>query len=128
MFLIIVYAYFNSANPERYVVMKSPANFLLLGVLPPTLFAFCSYQIFPHRLDDVDLKEFLLKNRWKIFLPGLLYGIYFTAYKALQTFDKMILIASGVIVLAIIAVASRKYWVLEAFSILVALFAIYIYL
>jgi hypothetical protein len=128
IFLLIVYAYISYASIDRDQMMRTPINFLLLGVLPPTLFAFCSYQIFPHRLDGVDLKEFLLTNRWKIFLPGILYGIYFTVFKALQTFDKMIFIAGAVLVLSIIALSSRKYWVLEVFSVLLALFAIYIYI
>jgi hypothetical protein len=130
IFLLIVYAFVDNADIERYRRMYNPRNFLLIGVLPPTLFAFCSYQLFPHETKGVDLKEFFFINRWKIFLPGIVYAVHFTSLKALESsFLDPRLIASYIIIsVGTLVLVIQKYWLLEVVSVLLFLFAISIFL
>lgn len=119
VFLLIVFVYLANFDLVRYEnQMDSYYGFLLFGVLPPTCFAFLSFQMFPHD-QDKDLKHFLFTNRKLILLPSSVYFTFFTTEIAIRNgFGIEIALAAGIVLMTIMTMFVRKYRFLEAYVVL----------
>ena len=105
-------------------------SFFYYSVLPPSLFTFSVYQIFPKEFKNVDLKEYLMRYRVRVFAPVVIYGIL-TQIEVLD-FDRNGVVSSlvGMLVpiLCLIVIATKRYWILEAFSVIFFLSLMFLYL
>lgn len=79
-FLLIVFVYKMGFYSERFEDMNTNVNFLLLSILPPSLFATISYQLFPKSFKNVNLREYILENKYIIFVPFLIYALLISIY------------------------------------------------
>ena len=128
VFLLIVYVYSQNWNPERYELMKRILNFLLLGVIPPTIFSFISYQLFPHA-GNVNLKTFLMESRRKVLAPMIIFFSFFTGYIfIINGWTMEVILGMFLLLLAIAVFFYRKYWVLEVFTVSLFVFTLWLYL
>lgn len=128
VFLIIVHVYLQNWDRERYDMMNRSAAFLLLGVLPPTIFSFISYQLFPHKT-DVDLKVFLMESKMKILVPAFIFYSFFTAFMIFRYGWHTSNILAVVIQLFGFGVLfNKKYWVFEVYIVLLFVFTLWLYL
>lgn len=73
LFLLIVNVFWANRLPEHYEGVDSPLKFLLITVMPPSLFTFMTYQIFPAQFTGTNLKEYLIIHRNRIFIPWAIY-------------------------------------------------------
>jgi len=128
VFLFIIYVYIANFDRDHYTGLTRPLPFLIFGVLPPALFTFLSFQMFPNKLKATDLKQFVMENRWKIFLPGIAFGLYFTLYMSRDELAPASYIAFTLLMLASLAIALKKYWLIEAMIISFFLFMMYVYI
>ncbi len=76
VFLLIVNVYWANRYPEHYEDVTSPLMFLLVVVVPPSLFTFMTYQMFPNEHNSINLKEYLIGHRKKIFIPWTAFMVY----------------------------------------------------
>lgn len=119
VFLMIAYVYLSNFHPDRYSdFMGNYRGFVLFGVLPPTCFAFISFQMFPPKKEK-DQKKFVFTNRVVILLPSAVYFSFFTAYRFFLTgFGIEIAFALGIIALTIATMFIKRYWFLETYIVL----------
>lgn len=59
VFLLIVNIFWANQSPKHYEAVTNPLMFLLVVVVPPSLFTFMTYQIFPQKHHDKNLKKIL---------------------------------------------------------------------
>lgn len=76
VFLLIVNVYWANRYPEHYEDVTNPLMFLLVVVVPPSLFTFMTYQMFPNEHNSKNLKEYLIEHRKKIFIPWTAFMVY----------------------------------------------------
>ncbi len=76
VFLLIVNVYWANRYPQHYEDVTSPLMFLLVVVVPPSLFTFMTYQMFPNEHSSRNLKEYLVDHRKKIFIPWTVFMVY----------------------------------------------------
>ena len=76
VFLLIVNVYWANIYPEHYEEVTNPLMFLLVVVIPPSLFTFMTYQMFPSEHNSKNLKEYLIEHRKKIFIPWTTFMVY----------------------------------------------------
>jgi hypothetical protein len=76
VFLLIVNVYWANRYPEHYEDVTNPLMFLLVVVVPPSLFTFMTYQMFPNEHNSRNLKEYLVDHRKKIFIPWTAFMVY----------------------------------------------------
>jgi len=77
LFLYIVQKYFAGQDFDQYDSVSMSGVFLIYLVLPPALWAFLIYLIFPKDNFEVDLDELLVRYRFEIFLI-VLYPVVLT--------------------------------------------------
>lgn len=73
VFLLIVNIFWANKSPEHYEAVTNPLMFLLVVVVPPSLFTFMTYQMFPDEHSKTNLKEYLVAHRQKIFIPWVAF-------------------------------------------------------
>jgi hypothetical protein len=76
VFLLIVQVYWANRYPEHYEDVTNPLLFLLVVVVPPSVFTFMTYQMFPSKHSSSSLKEYILAHRKKIFIPWTAFMVY----------------------------------------------------
>ena len=76
VFLLIVNVYWANRGAVHYEDVTNPLMFLLVVVVPPSLFTFMTYQMFPNEHNRKNLKEYLIEHRKKIFIPWTVFLVY----------------------------------------------------
>ena len=128
IFLFIVFIYIYNAITDQFAGIEHWMPFLTHAVLPPAIFTFISYQMFPKKLNGVNLKQFVMDNRWKIFLPAFAFGVYYSFYMLhREGLSSTIYIAFIFLTLGISAIASKKSWLIETTIMFLFLFVAYLY-
>lgn len=111
VFLLIVNIFWANRLPEHYEAVTNPLMFLLVVVVPPSLFTFMTYQMFPDEYSKTNLKEYLIIHRKKIFIPWTT----FLVFQVCVLSDKIGPLEIGVFVLLIITVfivkSHRVIWI-----------------
>jgi hypothetical protein len=76
LFCLIIYMFWVNRQPQHYEHVSGPFMFLLHVVIPPSIFTFMTYQIFPDEFSGVIQKDYLIKYRKHIFIPWVIYLVY----------------------------------------------------
>ena len=115
IFLHIIHYFFINFDFERYQAFTNPQSFLVHAVLPPVLFTFMTYQMFPSELKNIDLKEFLHSKIPNIFIPLLVFMIYNAIQLGTPELTSAFIIFYGLIGLLTLAILIRKKRIIESF-------------
>lgn len=75
LFLLIVNVFWANQQPQHYEGVDTPLMFLLIVVIPPSLFTFMTYQMFPQIFIGTNIRDYLIEHRNKIFIPWAIYLI-----------------------------------------------------
>jgi uncharacterized membrane protein YhdT len=123
VFLLIIYVYaVNGMNMDRhYQLMDSPKSFLFYAVLPPALFTFIVYQMFPREFKDVDLKEYILHYRARVIIPLIIYIAFNLFQFSNSLLDAGTVLGIIVISFSVSVVLIKKKWLFETFTIIFAI-------
>lgn len=76
IFCLIVYFFWVNREPEHYENIEGPFMFLLHVVIPPSIFTFMTFQMFPNEFSGMIQKDYLIKYRKNIFIPWVVYLVY----------------------------------------------------
>lgn len=76
VFCLIVYIFWVNREPEHYENIVGPLMFLLHVVIPPSIFTFMTFQMFPVKFSQMVQKDYLIKYRKNIFIPWVIYLFY----------------------------------------------------
>ena len=130
IFLFIVYVYLMNYSENHYAGMNEPLAFLIYLVIPPSLFTFSSYQMFPKKISNTDFREYLYTNSRIIILPLLVFGVIFTSY---MSRDSIGLSTRAVIAYAILTAGGITLFLMNkrlmsVMIVLAFLFIFYLYL
>lgn len=127
VFFLIIYLYWINRQPSHYANVAGPFMFFVNVVLPPAIFTFMTYQVFPGDFSQVKQENYLIKHRKLIFIPWAIYLIYNVAVLS----DKLIhpTTISAFITLVIIGfiIKSTKIVWIKVFAIVHTLLMIYGY-
>jgi hypothetical protein len=73
LFLLIITVFWANKLPDHYEGVNSPLMFLFIVVIPPSIFTFMTYKMFPRHFVNTNLKEYLIIHRNRIFIPWAIY-------------------------------------------------------
>lgn len=76
VFCLIVYIFWVNREPEHYENIAGPLMFLIHVVVPPSIFTFMTFQMFPNEFSEMIQKDYLIKYRRNIFIPWVVYLVY----------------------------------------------------
>ncbi len=76
IFCLIVYIFWVNRSAEHYEDIEGPLMFLIHVVVPPSIFTFMTFQMFPNEFSGMIQKNYLLKYRRNIFIPWVIYLVY----------------------------------------------------
>ncbi|MEP2026764.1 MAG: hypothetical protein ABJH98_05935 [Reichenbachiella sp.] len=108
VFLLIVNVYWANRFPEHYEAVTNPLMFLLVVVVPPSLFTFMTYQMFPNEHSNKNLKAYLIDHRKKIFIPWTAFMVYEIAVLSDVNMSPYIIGAASLLVITIFMIKSPK--------------------
>lgn len=130
IFLFIVYVYLMNFSEDHYSDMNEPLYFLIYLVVPPALFTFSSYQMFPKKITNTDYKDFLFKNSIIIILPLLAFGVIFTSYMSRNAdgLSLRAIIAYSILTIGLVTIFFKNQIILKIMIVVALLFIIYLYL
>jgi hypothetical protein len=108
VFLLIVNVYWANRYPGHYDDVTNPLMFLLVIVVPPSLFTFMTYQMFPNEHSNRNLREYLVDHRKKIFIPWTLFMIYEISVLSELRMSPYTIGAASILVITIFMIKSPK--------------------
>lgn len=128
IFILIVYLFWVNRVPEHYEKISGPIMFFIMIALPPSIFTFMTYQVFPRDFSNVDQEEYLLKYRKHIFIPWAIYLIYNVSVLSNNLLHPSTVFTFAIIILIGFIIKFPKFFLIKIFVIVHTVLMTYSYL
>ena len=128
VFFLIIYMFWVNRNPEHYAGINGPFDFFLTVVLPPSIFTFVTFQMFPSTFSGIVQKEYLLNNRRSIFIPWAFYLSYNVAVLSDNLLHPATFFTLLILVLTGLIFKFKRMLLVNIFLIIHSLMLLYVYM